>query len=82
MGFSWCGTATMWTEPAGTRDTLASMAYGIDVLPLWVVVGLTPTDQASSAPEKDSMQAQVRPLPSRPYYQARPYVPPMYLSTM
>jgi len=27
-GFPWCGTATMWTVPAGTMDTLASMAYG------------------------------------------------------
>jgi len=62
MGFSWCGTATMWTEPAGTRDTLASMAYGIDVLPLWVVVGLTPTDQVSTAAAQVGAQTQVRPF--------------------
>jgi len=62
MGFSWCGIATVWMVPAGTMDTLASMAYDIDVLPLWVVIGLTPTDQVSTAPAQVSAQAQVRPL--------------------
>jgi len=52
-----------------------SMAMAMVVLPLRVVVGLTPTDQTSSAPEKDGMQAQVRPLPSRSYYQACPTYP-------
>jgi len=51
----------MWTVPPGTMDTSASVAYGIGVLPLWVVVGLTPTDQVSTAPAQVGMQAQVRP---------------------
>jgi len=79
MGFPWCGTATMWTEPAGTRDTLASMAYSIDVLPLWVVVGLTPTDQVSTAPAQVSTQTQVRPLTIGHTTRPRSYIPSTYL---
>jgi len=59
---SWVVFATMWMIPAGTMDMLASVATALVVLPLRVVVGLTPTDQASSTPEKDGTQAQVRPF--------------------
>ncbi len=48
-GVSWCGTAAVWMVPAGTMDTLASMVYGVWSTVLWMVVGLTPTEQASTA---------------------------------
>ena len=65
---SWYGIATMWMVPAGTMGTSASIGYGVWSTVLRMVVGLTPTEQASSASVQDGMQAQSGP-PTAGYYQ-------------
>jgi len=55
---------------ASTMDMSASMVYGVWSTVIQMVVGLTPTEQASSAPAQVGMQAQVRATYCRSYYQA------------
>jgi len=54
-GVLWYGIATVWMVLDGTMDTLASMVYGVWSNVLQMVVGLTPTEQANSAPAQVSM---------------------------